>query len=84
MAPDKVQQVIEKQLGKPIDEVFAWIDLANPLGSASIAQVRIAHAGTVTYIFCAVLAAGCAIAKGQTQMQTQHRQSPELFMPTTR
>ena len=41
MAPDQVKQVIEKQLGKPIDEVFAWIDLANPLGSASIAQVRI-------------------------------------------
>ena len=51
MAPDKVQQVIEKQLGKPIDEVFAWIDLANPLGSASIAQVRIAHAGMVICSF---------------------------------
>ncbi|KAL3146248.1 hypothetical protein ABBQ32_002951 [Trebouxia sp. C0010 RCD-2024] len=38
MAPDKVQQVIEKQLGKPPDEVFACIDLANPLASASMAQ----------------------------------------------
>ena len=39
MAPEKVKQVIEQQLGKPIDDVFAWIDLEAPLGSASIAQV---------------------------------------------
>lgn len=52
MAPDKVQQVIEKQLGKPPDEVFACIDLANPLASASMAQVRIAHAGTLFHMRC--------------------------------
>ena len=39
MTPEKTKQVIEQRLGKPIDAVFAWIDLAAPLGSASIAQV---------------------------------------------
>ena len=43
MAPEKAKQVIEQQLGKPIDDVFAWIDLKAPLGSASIAQVGLAH-----------------------------------------
>lgn len=41
MAPEKAKQVIEEQLGKSIDDVFAWIDLEAPLGSASIAQVRL-------------------------------------------
>ncbi len=40
MTPEKTKEVIEQRLGKPIDEVFAWIDLEAPLGSASIAQVR--------------------------------------------
>ena len=39
MTPKKTKEVIEQRLGKPIDAVFAWIDLAAPLGSASIAQV---------------------------------------------
>ena len=39
MTPEKTKEVIEQRLGKPIDEVFAWIDLEAPLGSASIAQV---------------------------------------------
>lgn len=39
MTPEKTKQVIEERLGKPLDEVFAWIDLEAPLGSASIAQV---------------------------------------------
>lgn len=39
MTPQKTKQVIEQRLGKPLDDVFAWIDLESPLGSASIAQV---------------------------------------------
>ena len=39
MTPEKTKEVIEQRLGKPIDAVFAWIDLGAPLGSASIAQV---------------------------------------------
>jgi hypothetical protein len=39
MTPEKTKEVIEQRLGKTIDEVFAWIDLGAPLGSASIAQV---------------------------------------------
>ena len=39
MTPEKTKEIIEQRLGKPIDEVFAWIDLSKPLGSASIAQV---------------------------------------------
>ena len=39
MSPEKTREVLEQRLGKPISEVFAWIDLEAPLGSASIAQV---------------------------------------------
>ena len=39
MTPEKTKQIIEQRLGKPIGDVFAWIDLDAPLGSASIAQV---------------------------------------------
>ena len=31
MKPKKTKEVIEQHLGKPIDEVFAWIDLGAPL-----------------------------------------------------
>lgn len=54
MAPEKVKQVIEQQLGKPIDDVFAWIDLEAPLGSASIAQVRLVCAAAMTHSLCVV------------------------------
>ena len=41
MTPEKTQRIIESQLGvKDLSEVFEWIDLSKPLGSASIAQVR--------------------------------------------
>ena len=40
MTPEKTQHIIESQLGvKDLSEVFEWIDLSKPLGSASIAQV---------------------------------------------
>ncbi len=39
MPPEDVDWVLERELGRPIDEVFAWVD-PNPLGSASIAQVH--------------------------------------------
>ena len=38
-----VRRVVEEELGRPIDDVFAWID-RTPLASASIAQV---HAATL-------------------------------------
>lgn len=40
MPAAQTRAVIEKELGAPIDEVFEWIDLEEPLGSASIAQVQ--------------------------------------------
>jgi hypothetical protein len=37
--------VMEAELaGRPLDDIFEWINLDTPLGSASIAQVR-SHAG---------------------------------------
>ena len=44
MSPEKTKQAIDDRLGKPIDDLFACIDLAAPLGSASIAQVGLAPA----------------------------------------
>ncbi len=39
MSAAQTRRVIERELGGvPMDEVFEWIDLEHPLGSASIAQ----------------------------------------------
>ncbi len=41
MPAAQVRAVIEEELGGvPMDQVFEWIDLENPLGSASISQVH--------------------------------------------
>ena len=39
MPADQVRQIIEAELGAPIDLLFEWLELDEPLGSASIAQV---------------------------------------------
>ena len=39
MPPTQVQAVLEHELGAPLRDVFEWIDLQTPLGSASISQV---------------------------------------------
>ena len=39
MPPTQVQGVLEYELGAPLNDVFEWIDLQTPLGSASISQV---------------------------------------------
>ena len=40
MPASQARAVIEEELGGlPLEEVFDWIDLDEPLGSASIAQV---------------------------------------------
>lgn len=40
MPADRARDVIEGELGVPLETVFEWIDLEKPLGSASIAQVH--------------------------------------------
>ena len=41
MSAEQTRGVIEKELGgAKIEDVFEWIDLDKPLGSASLAQVR--------------------------------------------
>jgi predicted unusual protein kinase regulating ubiquinone biosynthesis (AarF/ABC1/UbiB family) len=40
MSAARARTVIEEELGVPMEEVFEWIDLEQPLGSASIAQVE--------------------------------------------
>jgi len=41
MPAAQVRAVIEEELGNvPMDQIFEWIDLENPLGSASISQVH--------------------------------------------
>lgn len=42
MAFSRVRQVIEQELGKPLNQVYAWVD-PRPLASASIAQVHAAR-----------------------------------------
>lgn len=41
MPAQQARQVIEKELGAPLDAVFEWIELEEPLGSASISQVSL-------------------------------------------
>jgi predicted unusual protein kinase regulating ubiquinone biosynthesis (AarF/ABC1/UbiB family) len=49
MPAEQVRAVIERELGAPLESVFEWIDLEEPLGSASISQVsQWAHARTNT------------------------------------
>lgn len=41
MPAQQTRSVIEQELGGvPLEEVFEWIELDEPLGSASIAQVK--------------------------------------------
>lgn len=40
MPADQVRAVIERELGAPLEALFEWIDLEQPLGSASISQVH--------------------------------------------
>lgn len=39
MSAEQTRGVIEKELGAKVEDVFEWIDLDEPLGSASLAQV---------------------------------------------
>ena len=39
MPPAQTRKVLEQELGAPLDQIFDWIDLEKPLGSASISQV---------------------------------------------
>ncbi len=39
MPPAQVRASIEGELGAPLEQVFEWINLDKPLGSASISQV---------------------------------------------
>lgn len=39
MPAEQARAVIERELGAPLEAVFEWIDLDEPLGSASISQV---------------------------------------------
>lgn len=42
MPPDQTRKVIERELGGvSLEDVFEWIDLEQPLGSASISQVHL-------------------------------------------
>lgn len=44
MGPKQTRKVLQGELGgTPIADVFEWIDLDQPLGSASIAQVSTAE-----------------------------------------
>jgi len=40
MPPAQARKVIEAELGARLEDVFDYIDLEKPLGSASIAQAR--------------------------------------------
>ena len=52
MSPQRVREVLQGELGgTPIEDVFEWLDLDKPLGSASIAQVlRLVHSSQVAWL----------------------------------
>ena len=39
MPPQQTREVIEAELNAPLEQIFEWINLEKPLGSASISQV---------------------------------------------
>lgn len=41
MPAEQTRAVLERELGAPLEQVFEWIDLEKPLGSASISQARL-------------------------------------------
>ena len=43
MPPAQTKEVIEAELDARLEDVFEWIDLEKPLGSASISQVSATH-----------------------------------------
>lgn len=46
MPAEKARQVLQQELGvQDLSEVFEWINLDKPLGSASVSQVRRLQAG---------------------------------------
>ena len=51
MPAAQTKEVIERELNAPLDEVFEWIDLEKPLGSASISQVPSTHASLTPCTF---------------------------------
>lgn len=49
MSAEQTRGVIERELGGAcLEDVFEWIDLEKPLGSASLAQVRFHDTFSVT------------------------------------
>lgn len=43
MPAEQARAVIERELGAPLAAIFEWIELEEPLGSASISQVGCMH-----------------------------------------
>lgn len=41
MPPARTRSILQAELGATLEDVFEWIDLEKPLGSASISQVRL-------------------------------------------
>lgn len=61
MPAQQARSVIEEELGGvPLEEVFEWIDLDTPLGSASIAQVCAAVVTSLTISFTTAFQTYCA------------------------
>jgi hypothetical protein len=52
MPAQQARQVIEQELGVPLEAVFEWIELDEPLGSASISQVGGAGAAHCGWHVC--------------------------------
>ena len=79
MPASQARAVIEEELGGlPLEEVFEWIDLDEPLGSASIAQVRFCCCiSVVTYTLSRVDLLGHPSLRGSVwnreALQNKHR-----------
>ena len=58
MSAERVSAIIERELGRPMEDIFSSINLETPLGSASIAQVQTQSAAP-----CVQITAGPAAAE---------------------
>ena len=85
MSPDRVSRIIEQELDTTIEDLFESIDLKNPLGAASIAQVQGPHAqhadlAAAHFWPCASVSSNSALGSQAHQLAQLQPQGPGALL----